>query len=67
MQTVGEKTKHKANKSLTTAFDSVEHSCTILKPQMILAPPLPDSAVVFLKALSLVHFSAASQAGHSCP
>lgn len=56
MQTVGEKTKHKANKSLTTAFGT-----------LILVPPLPDSAVVFLKALSLVHFSAASQAGHSCP
>lgn len=38
MQTVGEKSKHKANSSLTTAFDSVEHSCTILKPQYSLLP-----------------------------
>lgn len=36
--TVGEKSKHEANSSLTTAFDSVELSCTILKPQYLLLP-----------------------------
>lgn len=38
MTITGEKSKHEANSSLTTAFDSVEHSCTTLKPQYLLLP-----------------------------